>query len=410
MPFTKHAQKQLASDVDAILVSATNDPVQGIHAVACGVTDAKGTVYLNGKGVKNNSSSEAATKDSMFMLFSCTKAMTVMGALILYDQGKLNFDVPISSYVPQIADVYIVEEGTVDLETGEFLSPPKKPNNPVTARNLITHTAGFSYGFLNPEYLALAKRDKSVSAVKPTRALFAADKMPLTFEPGTQWSYGHNIDWLGIVIEELSGMKLGQFLEKHLFKPAGMDNTSFYFNDYDKSVRLHMRRGNGDLKFMKNYPLYFTPEQDMGGQGCWGTVGDYLKFIRVYLNGGTTDNGTRIVRRRTLEYALTNHLAPSLGVNPAVNDFGWDMPENAELDGFTLTGHGYTANDMPSGRPKGSVYWSGLGNLYYWIDVENKVGGFWAEQILPFLDPESTKHYRQFETAVYNHLSKKHHL
>ncbi|CAN3363615.1 hypothetical protein DICA1_E12838 [Diutina catenulata] len=408
VPFTADATKRMAAEIRSVMDQAVADPEFGVQGVVCGVTDASSTVYLDCAGYRETRDKTPLTTDATFMYFSCTKAFTVMAALILYDQGKLDFDVPVSTYLPEMEEVGIVAEDTVDLTNGDFLVPPVKPKNPVTARNLITHTAGFSYAFLNPEYMALAKKDRHINILQPTRRIFAGDQLPLTFEPGTQWAYGHNIDWLGLVIEEITGMKLGQFCEKAIFLPLGL-KCSFYFNEYDKAICLYKRKRNGQLEYIthEKYELWATPEQDMGGQGCWGTIGDYLTFLRVYLNEGRTDDGHQLVSARTINYAMHNHLAPWLGVAPMVNDLGWDLDDDAPEDGWTLTGHAYNRSTLPSGRPEGSIYWSGIGNIYYWIDLKNKIAGIWGGSILPFLDEVTLESYRKFESTVYQHLSPK---
>ena len=394
----------LVSELKTVLNEATSNP-NTMPGVIAGVTDAKKTLFLEALGIKEVGHPEAKVgRDDRLYLFSCTKAMTVMGALILYDRKLLNFDIPALTYLPLIGDIGILDEELVDLETGEIKLPPKKPNNPVTIRHLITHTAGFSYSFLHPVYMALTKVRPEVNGLQATRAYFCQEKIPLTFEPGTEWAYGHNIDWLGVIIEEVLGMKLGQFLQKEIFAPAHMDHTTFYFTDPYTTLKLHMRGGNGDVKWLKKYPLK-VPEQDMGGQGCWLTVGDYLKFMRIYLNDGQTAEGTRIIKKSTMRYAMQNHLPIGLGVLTMMNDAGWDLPADAPLDGFSLTGHGVNGVQLPLGRPQGAVYWLGIGNLYYWIDYKNGIAGFWGQQLLPYLDGPSLEYYRRFETTVYNHVS-----
>lgn len=394
----------LVSELNTVLSDATRDPNEVVGVIA-GVTDAKKTVYLEALGMKEVGHPEAKVdRNDRLYLFSCTKALTVLGALILYDRKLLNFDIPALTYLPLLGDIGILDEDLVDLETGEIKKTPKKPNNPVTLRHLITHTAGFLYSFLHPVYMALTKQKPELNGLQATRAYFCQEKIPLVFEPGTQWAYGHNIDWVGVIIEEVSGMKLGQFLQKEIFTPALMDHTTFYFNEPLTTLKLHMRTGSGDVTWFKKYPMT-VPEQDMGGQGCWLTVGDYLKFMRIYLNEGLTAEGKRIVKKSTMKYAIQNHLPVGLGVLTMINDIGFDMPDDTPLDGFTLTGHAINAVQLPLGRPQGSIYWLGLGNLYYWIDLKNGLAGFWGQQLLPYLDGPSLEHYRRFETTVYNHVS-----
>lgn len=408
MAFTERRKKELAKNVGEILKDVTTPNKNGrksalIPGVIAGVTDLTKTVYLQGEGVKDIEAGDPVDVNSQLGLFSCTKSMTIMAILILYEEGKLNIEVPARTYLPLIDEIRIIEKGSVNVDDGTFRLPPRKPTSPVTIRHLMLHTAGFSYAFLNPDYLALAKRDMHINVLFPTRDLFTTEKFPLTHEPGTKWGYGHNTDWLGLIVEEITGKKLGVFLDERVFKPAGMNNTTFHLQDDADLLKLHRRHKNKEVTLMLKYQLCLDPELDMGGQGGFSTVNDYLKFIRIWLNYGTSpDTGNRILRRSTVKYAIQNHLPPGLGVD--FSDLGVELPKGFKPDGFTLSGNAYGHNNLPTGRPKGAIYWSGLGNLYYWIDFENQIGGFWGSQLLPFMDPYSLMNYVKFEMNVYDAL------
>ncbi|CAX41901.1 1,4-butanediol diacrylate esterase, putative [Candida dubliniensis CD36] len=400
---------KLADTLDGVLTDITTfngDSTPQLVAPGCtlGVTDRDSTVYLNSKGVKNIEDPQPVTNNDSYAFFSCTKSMTVMGALILYEQGKLQLDVPVARYFPEIANIGVLEPGAVDKYSGKLLKPLTTPQTPITAKHLITHTAGFSYGFISPDYFALITKGERIDAINPPMEFFHK-KTPLIHEPGTDWAYGHNIDWLGFVLERISGQKLGEFLAKYVFEPIGMSSCTFHKKEASDLVRLHFRKSDETLVLLKKSPISLDPILDLGGQGCFGSVGDYLKFIRVWLNYGVSpDSGKRILNESTVKFAIRNHLPEDfefdfIGLSHNVLD-----EDERKNDGWTLTGNAYGSNDLPTGRPKGANYWSGVANLHFWIDFDNGIGGFYAVQVLPFMDEYNIESYARFESEVYKDL------
>lgn len=410
MSFTVHQKKELATELNDLIGELTTPEEDlksaKINGVIAGVTDDKETVYLNAKGVKNIETGEKMVIDNVVSFFSCTKSITCMGLLKLYEKGKVDLDAPVKNYVPQISSIGVIDADLVDLESGTFIKPPRKPLTDVTLRHLLNHTAGFSYGFLDLQYVALSmKRDPHINSISPTNALFTNDKMPLLHEPGKKWTYGHSTDWVGKVIEKVTGKRLGDYLKVSIFEPIGMSSCTFHVNNTDNMVDTHIPDRNKNLKVMKKRPLNVDPEIDMGGQGCYGTVSDYLKFIRVWLNEGMcVETNKQILKPETVNYATQNHLPPGVVVD-VEDQFGVKIPLQYEADGFTLAGCAYSMNNLPTGRPKGAIYWFGLANLYFWMDFENKIGGFWACQLLPVMNMASITGFMRMEFNVYEALN-----
>lgn len=408
--FTEALKRILKQEVDEIITELTtpqeSDANPEVNGVIAGATDAKETVYLNAIGTKNIDTGEAISTENVLAFFSCTKALTCMGMLVLYDRGEVDLDAPASRYFKLIDTIGVIDPGQVDTDNGTFITPPRKPKTEVTIRHLLLHTAGFSYAFVNLDYSALAfLRNPELSAVNPKMAFFSNDKTPLVHEPGTRWMYGHSSDWLGLVIQEITGKKLGQFLKETIFDVVGMNSFTFKMEDASNMVAMHRRTGEKKLKTMKKIGVPLTPEVDMGGQGCFGTVGDYLKFIRVWLNYGySPDTNRRVILEKTARYAIKNHLPAGVGVDYEAL-FGVKLPPGFVSDGFTLAGCAYSMNEMPTGRPKGAIHWSGLANLYFWIDLENQVGGFWGSQFFPVMDLPSLMGSLRFEGQVYEALA-----
>ncbi|CAK9441069.1 uncharacterized protein LODBEIA_P49380 [Lodderomyces beijingensis] len=411
MKFSESVVKSLSGKLDKLLdevVAHDAGKEPAIIAPACtmGVTDVQHTVYLNTKGVTNLNQPEPATNEHQYALFSCTKSMTVMAALILYERGQLSLDAPVSRYFPEFASIGLLEAGVVDRKTGTFLKPLQAPKTQVTAKHLMTHTSGFSYGFIHPDYFALITKGEKMDPVDPVMDFFFK-KTPLVHEPGSAWMYGHSIDWLGFIIEKISGVKLSEFLQREVFGPVGMASCTFHKKTVENLVRVHYRKDDESLKLQERFSLSLDPKLDLGGQGCYGTVGDYLKFIRVWLNYGfSPDSGNRILSESTVRYAIRNHLPENIHlefIGVAHNAIDDDDPGKKQ-DGWTLTGNAYCSNNLPTGRPKGSIYWGGLANLSYWIDFENEIGGFYAVQVLPYMDEYNVEYIEKFESSVYGAL------
>lgn len=367
-----------------------------IPAAAFGLTDENETVYINYEGMKNLETNEPLDKNTKFAYYSLTKAMTAFAVLKLQESGKLNIKDNVNKYLPDFDRIYIVDKDTVDAKTGEFLRPPRKPSSPATIFHLLTMTAGLSYPFLNREYFLLATRKNRLSkSSSPSMDHFTTENFPLIGEPGEKFLYGVSLDWVGFVVEKVSGKSLGDYLKEVLFDPVGMDSCTFHVRDASSVCKVYKRSRDGRMKLDPGMPL--DPAIDMGGQGCFGNLVDYLKFMRVWINYGySPDAGRRLLGEDLTRYVLKNHLPPGITVR-------FELLPTPELkDGFSLAGMGVTGEEVPTGRPVGSVYWSGLGNLYYWIDLQNKIGGFYASQLLPMGDAHSFLAYCKLEMAVYD--------
>lgn len=384
-----------------LVVPQDDNSTPNINGVVAGYTDSHGTQYVGAKGVKNIETMEPVSLDTVVSLFSCTKPITAMAMLKLWEDNYVDLDKPAKKYLPILGDFGIIEDDQVDPETGRLKYPPRKPQYDVTIRNLLLNNSGFAYMFTDSDYFTLHMKHKTHGG-NPTPKLFTPEVMPLLFEPGTRWKYGHSMDWVGLIVEAVSGMKLSEYCKKNIFDKAGMDHCTFRVEDASKMMKLH-QRSKGQLKLLRMKPLPLKPELDMGGQGCFGTVGDYLKFLRIWLNYGfSPDTGNRILKKETVEYSIRNHLPDGQFV-----EFATAMNQEAgefQPDGFTLAGSAYNNNDLPTGRPSGSIYWGGLANLYYWIDFKNDCAGFFGCQVMPYMDLKCLMGYIRFEHTAYEQL------
>jgi len=385
---------------DGILERVTTAAPRVPGAVAM-VTDRERNVYEGAAGQRvldkdDPMSTDPMSTDSAFAIFSTTKAITGTAALQLVESGDLDLDAPASRYAPSIGELQVIEG--FDDDGAPRLRAPKRE---VTTRMLLLHTAGFGYDFFNETYKRLAEEHDQPSVITATKKALMT---PLLFDPGERWEYGSNMDWCGQVVEGITGKRLGEVFRTRIFEPLGIADTTFELNDTLRARLAGMHaRGADDSLTPMDFELTDTPEVHMGGHGLYGTVGDYMRFIRMWLNDGEGENG-RVLAPETVRMAEQDQLGGMKinmlpGVIPSLSNDAEFFPGLPKSWAFS-----FMVNDeqAPTGRPAGALGWAGLANLFYWIDRQNGHGGFWATQILPFGDPVSFGGYLDFEKAWYD--------
>jgi methyl acetate hydrolase len=389
--------KQAADTVLANTVGSAG----GAPGVVAMVTDRNANVYEGAAGRRSLGGDAPMTTDSVMAIFSTSKAITGTTLMQLVEEGKVRLDDPVKKYVPEIAEIQVLEG--FDAAGQPKLRAPKRD---ITINHLMLHTAGFSYEFFSADDLKLRGAKGIPSVVSST---FASVKTCLLWDPGDKWGYGVNIDWVGKVVEAVRGKRLGEVMQERVFAPLGMSETGFVMTPAMQARRavIHDRAMDGKLTPLPDLVLPQPPEMDMGGHGLYSTVGDYMNFIRMVLNDGAGANG-RVLKAETVEQMSRNGLG-------ALKSGGWttSIPSLSNTGEFfpglpKSWAYTFMVNDepTPSGRPAGSLMWAGLANLFYWIDRENGIGGFWGSQILPFQDVSSYPGYVDFETAVYRNLKR----
>jgi methyl acetate hydrolase len=384
---------------DAILQKAVSGETR-VPGVVAMVTDRRGNLYEGAKGVRRLGDPAPMTLDSVFALFSCSKAITGTAALQLVEQGKLDLDAPAKRYVPEIGELQVLEgfDGDGSLK----LRPPKRG---VTTRMLMLHTAGFGYPYFSAALKRLAaEHGQPDPRLGSKRGLMT----PLLFDPGESWEYGIGIDWAGQVVEAVAGERLDAVLKARVLDPLGMADTGFVPTPSMTARRasMHQRGRDGALAPI-DFELPTDPEVWMGGGALFGAASDYLRFLRMWLNDGMGEGG-RVLKPETVAMAARNHLGGMtirrmMSVSRGVTHDAEFFPGLRKTWGLTFM---INEADAPTGRPAGSLGWAGLGNLYYWIDRKNGVAGFWASQVFPFMDPAALDGFLAFETAVYEALDR----
>jgi methyl acetate hydrolase len=382
---------------DAVLhgVVTSTSRVPGVVAM---VTDRHRNIYEGAAGKRRLDQPADMTTDSIFAIFSTTKAITGTAVLQLVEEGKLDLDAPARRYAPEIGKLQVIEGFAGN---GEPILRAQKRD--ITTRMLMVHTAGLSYDFINHTYNRLAEERGQPSVITASKACLMT---PLLFDPGERWEYGTNLDWCGQIVEAIRGSRLGDVFKARIFEPLGMRDTTFELTDAmrKKLAGIHARNADGSLTPM-DFELPAEPEVHMGGHGLYGTIGDYMRFIRMWLNDGMGEHG-RVLKAETVRMAEKNHLGeskvtPITGVIPSLCNDAEFFPGQSKSWALTFM---INDEEAPTGRPAGALGWAGLANLFYWIDRRNGFGGFWATQILPFGDPASFIGYMNFETAFYASL------
>jgi methyl acetate hydrolase len=353
-----------------------------------------GVIYEGTFGSRHLSHGPAMTHDTVLRIASMIKVVTSVAAMQLVEEGKIALDSPAPPIDPALASPQVLVG--FDAAGAPQLRPAK---HAITLRHLLTHTAGFSYRLWDANALRYARAIDGL----PARERALLPRSPLMFDPGTRWQYGSNIDWVGRIVEAVSGERLDVYFQKHILGPLGMADTGFVVSPSQRArqAHAHLRKPDGSLVPV---PLkkQTTPTAFSGGGSLYSTAPDYLTLIRMLLQGGQF-NGARILRAETVALMGQNQIGHiEAGIlkttNPGLSndvDFFPGIPLRWGL------GHMINMAPGPNGRSAGSLTWAGLLNTYYWIDPTKRVAAVFMTQVLPFADGPTLSLYRQFERGIY---------
>jgi CubicO group peptidase (beta-lactamase class C family) len=353
--------------------------------------------YFESYGVQNPNTKKPMSRDSIFRIYSMTKPVTSVAAMMLVEEGKMRLSDPISMYLPELANLQVATNAASVKEPSEVQTRPAK--NPIRVVDLLLHTSGFTYGFFKPfpgggpvEQMYL---DGGVNDLDITNAELVTriSKLPLKYEPGTTWWYSRSTDVLGRLIEVVSGMTLGEFFDKRIAKPLGMVDTSFRvasnkvsrfvepFDDDKKGLILQYTDPTKPVKF------------EAGGQGLTATVMDYARFAHMLLNRGSLD-GARILGKKTVELMTTNQVGPNIDLGPFYlpgQNHGYGL-----LGAVRTEGPRAPAALNPMDGSVGEFYWAGYAGTYFWVDPKEELVGVYMMQSVRQLLPYATA----FKTLV----------
>jgi CubicO group peptidase (beta-lactamase class C family) len=336
-------------------------------------------------GYMDTESKTPLREDAIYRIFSNTKIVTSVAALMLVEQKRLDLDAPISKLLPAFATPQVLIRGATSIGQVE------PAITPITLRHLMSHSAGFSYGFVDPEslidssYLSngldiITGYDGTLEGLCDKLASF-----PLAFQPGSSWRYSLATDVVARLIEVASGTSFDVFLQKHIFEPLEMHDTGFSVSA-EKLERI-------PAMYMPNDPLdpmasgitlmspagaqdYLTPPECLsGGGGLLSSVADYVRFLQMLINRGEC-NGVKLLEPHTVAQMHQNQLAPNVDVYFPM----WNLPS-------TKFGLGFAVKDAPEvGEPEtaiGEYHWGGLAGTHSWISPETGITGFCGTQVMP---------------------------
>lgn len=335
-----------------------------------------------------------AATDTVFRIFSMTKAVGSTAAMILIDRGELDFDTPVEEVLPEFAEIRVLDGW--DGDTPVLRAPKSK----ATARHLATHTSGLEYESRNAGLGHFMEKTGTVSILS---GLKASMFYPMMTDPGTRWGYGPSIDWLGLMVEKISGKRIDAFLKENLFEPLGMSDTDVEVRDH-MAPRLAGVKARGEDGQFGDFELAPPSDPEVYGMGhaLYSTPEDYMKFLRMFLNRGAL-GGHRVLSEQGVTRMLENHMGPltfekMVTVAPPVTADFDPFPGTTKTHSF-----GFMRNeaDIPGMRRAGSQSWAGVLNSHYWFDPTSDLAAVIMTQSLPFVEPRWMKTYEAFERATY---------
>jgi CubicO group peptidase (beta-lactamase class C family) len=311
-------------------------------------------VHFEAAGKRELENGSPMKKDTIFRIYSMTKPITGVAMMILLEQGKWQLNDPVSKHIPEFANLQVAK---VDPASGAVTNVP--PNHPMTMRELMSHSAGLTYGVFGGTPVDKAYVDNKVfDRTQPLKTMIERmGKVPLMFQPGERWHYSLSVDVQGYIVEKLSGQTLPEFMQQNIFAPLKMVDTAFHVppEKLDRFAEFYLRDKDG--KFSKHPAEDYTkpPVFASGGGGLVSTASDYMRFCQMLLNGGQLD-GQRILSPLSVKLMRTNALPESARTFSPGTGFGLDF---AVVEDPAAAG-GYYG--------KGTYFWGGFAGTWFWID------------------------------------------
>jgi CubicO group peptidase (beta-lactamase class C family) len=342
-------------------------------------------VHLSTYGYRDRERGLPIEADTIFRIYSMSKPITSVAAMMLVEQGRIELLDPVSKYIPSFAEARVYVKGSPASPVTEGLSEP------VRIWHLLTHTSGLTYGFhyvhvTDAIYRAAGfdfgvPRELSLDAVCDRWA-----RLPLVFQPGREWNYGVSSDVLGRVVEVASGQPLDQYFDEHIFRPLGMTDTAFHVDDAraDRLAELYLpdgATGRAQPAGALSRNARHAPTFLGGGGGLMSTAGDYQRFVSMLRGGGQLD-GVRLLSNRTVAYMATNHL-PGGG---DLEQVGRPLFSETNYAGVGF-GLGFSVMMDPAASKvlasKGEYGWGGAASTLFWVDPVEDVTVVFLTQLLP---------------------------
>lgn len=408
----------LETEINKLLQTATEAKrVPGIAAIAL---DKQGKVLYKGAYGSatdiNDTSSPQITPSTPILIWSLTKLVTSIAAPQLLESGKIgSLDDPVEKYVPEYGEMQLLAGWTSDGDDGEPIL--RTPKTKATIRHILTHTAGSGYDFLDADVKRYFEWRERTQGIKFTGRKNSDLRPPFTFDAGTKWAYGWNIEWVAWVVEAITGQNIDAYFQTNIFAPLGLKATGGPWAFKPETV-IHFRTPDGTLvvppEQVKEESPQDAPLQSWGGHYLISTAEEYAQILLAVLNNGTNPvSHAQILKPETVkEYLFTDQIPQIIGPDGS-SDVGVLKTKNPFVtnDGELLPGvrKGWTAalmyniDDVPGGRKAGSGAWAGISNHYYWVDPTSGKLGLVLTSVLPFMDKEVLDVFDRFEKIVYKY-------
>jgi methyl acetate hydrolase len=357
-----------------------------VPGIVAAVTDRRGTLYQGAFGLAQSALRDAMQVDSVFRIASLTKLITSLAVLTLVEQRVIDVEAPFETYFPEFLQPPVLR--SFSPESREFVAAPAA--RAITVRDLLTHTSGYGYWFLNEEIRALTGAEPEYY-----------NPPFLMHEPGTRFQYGISTDVLGQLIEPVTGVALADFIESEVLKPLGMVDTGFKVpRAAARLASLHSLAPGG----FDETPNERRGEPPRGGGGLYSTAADLLALLRMLLNNGRI-GGERLLGAETVA-ALASNQVGALAVPRQRTAFPKRTDDFLFMDGSQKFGFGVLVETRakPGGRAAGSYGWAGIYNTYFWVDPAAGIAAVVLMQVSPFSAPVCIDVCDRFERAVYHEL------
>jgi methyl acetate hydrolase len=362
----------------------------GVVALVVGPND---VLYEAAAGKLGVAHDVAMPANAIFAIASMTKPVTSVAIMMLFEEGKLKLDDPVSKYLSGFDNLQVITKFNEKDATYET-RPAKRP---MTIRHLLTHTSGIPYGAFN------SIEDRLKEATKKHEW-----ELPLLNDPGDKWNYGPSTVVLGMIVEKITGDSLEAYFQQHIFQLLGMTDTSYAVPLAKQSrVATTHSRINGVLQEQPERPIPATPTAPFRGDCClYSTAQDYGKFMQMFLNGGRL-GAAKILSESSVKMMGENNIGPIfVELQPTTDEsLAKPFPLGAGRDKFGL-GFQIASSDPQYAkfRSPGSLSWAGIHNTEFWIDPVQHIGGVMMMQVLPFYDENAIRTLRDFEELVYQNL------
>jgi CubicO group peptidase (beta-lactamase class C family) len=378
-------------------------------------------IYSQTYGEADREAGKPMTEDAIFRIYSMTKPVTGVALMMLYEEGKFRLNDPIAMYIPEMANLQvalstagtgIVSDGTSSRAVGEsdesLVGQTRRPLRQPTVRDLMTHTAGLTYGiFGNTEVDQMYRKSGLMNDMDGKELVTALGKLPLQYDPGSQWHYSVSVDVQGYLVEVLSGMKFSEFLQQRLFGPLDMKDTAFTVNpeNRDRLTQLYKPKGikannffapitGNDLEVADAFMTVGYLEGvkfESGGAGLVSTARDYMRFSQMMLNGGEL-HGVRILSPKTVDLMRTNHIGDLAG-GFGRKGVGFGLDFAVILD----------PGEVGEVSSVGEYNWGGAAGTRFWIDPQEQLIGLFMVQSIP----HRTRLADDFKVMTYQALMEK---